>query len=157
MRHHCTTSHTSPTISEFIYCTTDYKPAINTTAKMFSQTYTAHRPLKLTLTFRIAQARDQTSLLCEFITNQLSDSPDIRQKPRFCLWWPWALSFKLVQSKGPNTSSLWISCKSIQQFPEIFHTQTKKVTDSVTKNRILRSSLCAVTKKVLLEFCFNTV
>jgi len=47
----------------------------------------------------------------------------------FCPWWPWPLTLTNVQtrpSEGSNMSSLWIWRKSVQRFPEIFHTQTKK-------------------------------
>jgi len=42
------------------------------------------------------------------------------------------LDIQTRPSKGPNTSSLWISRKSVQQFPRYFiHKQKKrKVTDS---------------------------
>ena len=36
------------------------------------------------------------------------------------------LGIQTCPSKWPNTSSLWICPKSVQRFPEIFHTQTKK-------------------------------
>jgi len=55
------------------------------------------------------------------------------------------LSFDLqgCPSKGPNMSSVWIWHKSVQWFPEIFHTQTKKQTGGA-KNRTFCSSLCVI-------------
>ena len=52
------------------------------------------------------------------------------------------LDFQTRPSEAPNTSSVWIRCKSVQRFPRYFiHKQ--KVTNSA-KNRTLRSSLRAV-------------
>ena len=59
--------------------------------------------------------------------------------------WVFDLDLRTRLSKGPNTSSLWIWCKSIQWCQDISYTN-KKITDS-TKNRTLRSSLCAVKSK----------
>ena len=39
---------------------------------------------------------------------------------------PGDLDIQTCPSKGPNMSSLLIWCKSVQWFPEIFHTETKK-------------------------------
>jgi len=72
--------------------------------------------------------------------------------PNFCPWWPWPLTFDLdIQtrsSEGPDTSSVWIWRKSVQQFPNISYTN-KNVTDSA-KNRTLRSSLLAVKTRLVL-------
>jgi len=51
------------------------------------------------------------------------------------------LDFQTRPSQGPNTSSVWICCKSVHRFPRYSYTN-KNVTDSA-KNRTLRSSLRA--------------
>jgi len=58
-------------------------------------------------------------------------------------WWPWPLTFDLdLQtrlSEGSNTSSVWIWCKSAQQFPRYFiHKQ--KVT--APKTELLQFTAC---------------
>jgi len=53
------------------------------------------------------------------------------------------LDIQTRRSEGPNTSSLWIWCKSFQPFPR-YDSQTKKTNKKVTdsaKNRTLRSLL----------------
>jgi len=52
-------------------------------------------------------------------------------------------------SEGPNTSSLWIWRKSIQQFPRYF---IRKQESHSTKNRTLRSSLHAVNTRLKASF-----
>jgi len=42
---------------------------------------------------------------------------------------PGDLDLQTHPSEGPKTSSVWIWRKSVQGFPEIFHTQTKRTTD----------------------------
>ena len=61
-----------------------------------------------------------------------------------CPWWPWplTLTFKLVRARDKHVFRLNLG-KICSADPEIFHMQTKKVTDSA-KNRILCSSLRAV-------------
>jgi len=54
------------------------------------------------------------------------------EKCRFCPWWPWPLTVHIDlqthPSEGPNTSSMWIWCKSVQRFLSCFiHNQ--KTTD----------------------------
>jgi len=67
--------------------------------------------------------------------------------------WTFDLDIHTRPSEGPNTSSLWIWRKSIQQFPTYFIHKQKKVTDS-TKNRTLHSSLHVVTS---LRLCYGSI
>jgi len=71
------------------------------------------------------------------------------EKCRYCPWWPWPLTFDLdLQtrlSEGPNTSSVWICCKSVQQFQRYFICKQKS--HRQRQNRTLRSSLHVVTTK----------
>jgi len=58
------------------------------------------------------------------------------------------LDMQTSPSEGQNMSSLWTWCKSI---PEIFGSQTKKITDS-TKNR----TLCSLQRAVITIQCQST-
>jgi len=76
------------------------------------------------------------------------------QKCHFCPWWPSPLTFDLdLQThlcQGRNMSSVWIWCKSVQQFRRYF-IHKKPQTDGA-KNRTFRSSLRAVKGCLLIEF-----
>ena len=54
---------------------------------------------------------------------QAAEGAEKCQTP-FCPWWPWPLTFNFDlqtrPSEGPNTSSLWIWCKSVQWFSRYF-------------------------------------
>jgi len=65
--------------------------------------------------------------------------------PNFCSWWPWPLSptFKLIWMREQTLFQAVNLAQIRSAIPEIFHTQTKKVTGS-TKNKTLQSSLHAV-------------
>ena len=60
------------------------------------------------------------------------------------------LDLQTRPSKGQNTSSMGIWCKSVRQFPTIFHTQTKTHRLTAPKNGTFRSSLHAVIKYFII-------
>jgi len=55
--------------------------------------------------------------------------------------WPWLSN---SASEGPNTSSVWIWCKSVQRFPRYFTHRQKKPQTDCAKNRTFSSSLRAL-------------
>ena len=63
-------------------------------------------------------------------------------KIAFLAWWPWALTFDLDlqtrPSEGPNTSSLWIWCKSVQRSPRYFIHNKKTQIDGAKKQPSVR-------------------
>ena len=75
----------------------------------------------------------------KFFTKQTACRP--LKGPKMSFFIPVDLDIQTHLSERPNMSSLWIWCKSVQQFAETFHTQTKSQT---AKNRTLCSLLCAV-------------
>jgi len=117
-----------------------------TTAEMFFQTQTACRLPKLTVSFKFVWARDQTCLPCESAADQFSNFRDIHQKSWLLstVTWPLTLRFKLVRARDQTRLPCEYGANPFSGSRDIPHTN-KKVTDS-TKNRTLRSSLCAVMK-----------
>jgi len=90
---------------------------------MFFQT--SRRLLKLTLTFKLVRARDQTRLPCEFSADQFSDFWGIRWKPHFFVpgdldLWPWHSNSSKRRTKHVVPVNLAQIRSSVL---EIFHTQ----------------------------------
>jgi len=88
-----------------------------------------------------------------------------RQMPFFCPWWPLPLTFKLVRNpnEGPNTSSVWICRKSIQQLPGYFIHKQKSHRQRQTQN-LTQFTACGIKhfqctprapKPMLLQFLCN--
>jgi len=64
--------------------------------------------------------------------------------------WSWHSHSCRPPSKGPNTSSVWIWCKSVTRFPRYFiHKQTnKKVTDSAKKQNVTQFTACGKMRRI---------
>ena len=76
---------------------------------------------------------------------------------RFCPWWPWPVTFDLIiqtrPCEGPNTFSLWIWGKYVQQFPRYFIHNQKKTKLKITYSAKNRTSLAC--GKNALEYCLK--
>jgi len=71
--------------------------------------------------------------------HSIAAGDDVSAQHVFCPWWPWSLTFDLdiqTHPRGePNTSSLWIWCKSVQHFPRyLIHKQKKLEAKDVLPN-----------------------
>ena len=119
--------------------------------KMFHQTHTARKPPKsppagtewcCSLLLHAVSASAYHSYAVQGVTGALSTF--------FCSWWPWPLTFDLdiqtLPSENPNTSSLWISHKSVQRFPwYLRHKQkqtNKKITDGARNRTFTQFITC---------------
>jgi len=97
-------------------------------------------------TIYVLSSQNQSKLEAKDVLPNVNRT-EVAERAEKCVFFvPVVLTFDLqtCQTEGPNMSSVWIWCKSVQGFPEIFHTQTKKPQTDGAKNTTFRSPLHAV-------------